>query len=224
MNGSVCCACGLVLLLAAASSARTARGDGNRSEVRLDVIRWQVIARRSGPVNYYQAVNDPAMPFVRAQYRPPESTTVLGFQVADADRKTAARLRWQWRALALPRGGDECVHGRRDSAAVVYATWKALIRWYTLKFVWSSVGVRGAVCDRKRNPFLAQETVALESGGPTGVWRQEDVDLKAEFRRHFDDGDPRGDVPDFVGVGIMTDGDDTQTDSAADYADFVLVR
>jgi hypothetical protein len=71
---------------------------------------------------------------------------------------------------------------------------------------------------------LAQETVALESGGPTGVWRQEDVDLKAEFRRHFDDGDPRGDVPDFVGVGIMTDGDDTQTDSAADYADFVLVR
>ena len=50
------------------------------------------------------------------------------------------------------------------------------------------------------------------------------VDLKQEFRRHFGDGDPNAEVPDFVGVGIMTDGDQTKSESSADYADFVLKR
>jgi hypothetical protein len=31
-------------------------------------------------------------------------------------------------------------------------------------------------------------------------------------------------VPDFMGVGIMSDGDQTRSDSSADYADFVLDR
>jgi hypothetical protein len=214
----------LAALAAAMAVTGAARGDAPSTEEKLNVVQWSVMRRQSGPVNYYQPVLDPQMPFVRAQYHPPDATTVLGFQILDSDRKTAARLRWQWRAQTLPHGGDECVAGKRDSAAVVYATWKALVRWYTLKYVWSAVGARGALCDPKRSPFLAQDTIILESGGPTGLWRHEDIDLKAEFRRHFDDGDPHGEVADFVGVAIMTDGDDTKSESAADYADFVLVR
>ncbi|MGH7271529.1 MAG: DUF3047 domain-containing protein, partial [Polyangiaceae bacterium] len=93
-----------------------------------------------------------------------------------------------------------------------------------VKYVWSSVGQRGAVCDRKRNLFVGQDTVIVESGGPLGVWRSEEIDLKAAFRNHFDDGKADGDVPDFVGVGIMTDGDQTHSESAADYADFEIER
>jgi hypothetical protein len=98
------------------------------------------------------------------------------------------------------------------------------MRWYAVKYVWSDVGTKGAICDKKRNPFAAQDTVILESGGPVNVWRDENLDLDAEFRKHFADGDPSADVPDFMGVGLMTDGDQTQSDSVADYAEFSLRR
>ncbi|MGD0674702.1 MAG: DUF3047 domain-containing protein [Polyangiaceae bacterium] len=190
----------------------------------LDVLHWRIVRGESGPVDYYETVNDPAMPFVRARYRPPLKTAVLGLEIRKEDRKAARAIHWQWRAVTLPTGGDECVQGKTDSAAVVYLTWKRGFRWYTLKYVWSSVGRAGDVCGRQRNLFVAQDTIVLESAGPLGVWRSEDLDIRREFRNHFEDGNPNGDVPDFVGVGIMSDGDQTKTESAADYADFVLVR
>jgi DUF3047 family protein len=184
--------------------------------------QWRIVARESGPDNYYVIVHDPEMSFVRGRYAPPEKTAVLGYQIADGERSKVRTLRWKWRAVSLPRGGNECAEGRQDSAAVVYVTYKRMFRWYTLKYVWSSVGPKGVTCDRHRNPFSAQDTVILESGGPTGEWKTEDIDLRAEFRAHFEDGRADADVPPLVGVGLMSDGDATKSVSAADYADFVL--
>jgi hypothetical protein len=215
---------GLVVLAALTDPSSGQAQAAQDGALNLDVTHWQVVGRESGPVNYYQVVNDPSLPFVHARYTPPEATTVLGVQIADADRKRARGVTWQWRAVTLPQGGDECADGKGDSAAVVYLTWKRTLKWFTLKYVWSSVGQRGAVCGRKRNPFVSQDTVILESGGPLNAWRTEQIDLKQEFRRHFGDGDPNADVPDFVGVGIMTDGDQTKSESSADYANFVLQR
>jgi hypothetical protein len=204
-------------------AAIAAEHDAAASAKRLDVREWRVIKSESGPVDYYQVVLDPAMPFIRGRYVPPAATTVLGFQIPDADRGRARTLQWQWRAMTLPRGGDECTQGKEDSAAVVYLTWKRMLRWYTLKYVWSPTRPKGTVCDRRRNAFVAQDTVVLQSGGPLGVWRTEAIDLRREFRAHFADGDSKADVPDFGGVGLMTDGDQTRSESAADYAEFVLV-
>src|SRR5687768_11260220 len=202
-------------------AARAEPPAANRS-VQLGAAGFRVIEQKSGPVNYYRVMNDGRMTFIRAEYRVPLETTVLGFQVADANRARANKLAWSWRARTLPRGGDECSEGKGDSAAVVYVTWKRGLRWYTLKYVWSSVGARGKICDRKRNPFVAQDTIIVESGGPLGVWKRHEIDLRAEFRRHFEDGDPEARVPDFGGVAIMSDGDQTRSESAADYANFVL--
>ena len=52
--------------------------------------------------------------------------------------------------------------------------------------------------------------------------REVSLDLAAEFRKHFEDGDPNADVPPLVGLGVMTDGDQTKTESTGDYADFVF--
>ena len=204
--------------------ALVATGDARASEHALDVQGWRVLERDSGPVNYYKVVLDPAMPFIRARYQPPWKTTVLTYAVSDADKKAAKKLRWKWRAVTLPAGGNECASGKEDSAAVVYVTWKSGMRWYTLKYAWSAVGPKGAVCDKKRNPFVAQDTVILESGGPLDAWRTEEVDLATAYRNHFEGGRADASVPDFAGVGIMTDGDQTSSPSAADYADFVLVE
>jgi len=193
-------------------------------EIVIDAKRWKTIPSESGPVNYYSLVNDPAGPFIRARYVPPTKTTVLGVDIAEGDRRRVRKVRWSWRALALPAGGDECAKGKTDSAAVVYLTWKRGLRYHALKYVWSAVGQQGRTCDRKRNPFVAQDTVILESGGPLDVWRTEEIDLASEYRRHFENNDPKAELPDFVGIGLMTDGDQTRSESAADYGTFILVR
>jgi hypothetical protein len=214
----ISCAAAMALLLAPVP-AESRAADRN---VPLSATAFRIIEQKSGPVNYYRVMNEGSTTFIRAEYRSPLETAVFGIQAADAHRARASRLAWSWRARTLPHGGDECREGKGDSAAVVYVTWKRGLRWYTLKYVWSSVGTRGKICDRKRNPFVAQDTIIVESGGPLGGWKRHEIDLRAEFRKHFEDGDPEASVPDFAGVAIMSDGDQTRSESAADYANFVL--
>ncbi len=194
----------------------------SNSPIALPMQDWRLVERESGPTNYFTLHREKPFPFIRASYRPPFETAVLGYRVPDEDRSRVRWLSWKWRAITLPTGGNECAPSKGDSAAVVYVSWRRTLRWYALKYVWSSVGPRGATCDRKRNPFMAQDTVILQTGAPTGVWRGETIDLDAEFRRHFADGDASASVPDFMGVGIMSDGDQTRSDSVADYAEFQL--
>ena len=210
-------------LLALLSLGATARAS-DLPPLRIDPKTWRVVERESGPVNYYSVVDDPLNPYVHAAYKPPYETAVLGYQLPDADRPRARGLHWTWRAVTLPNGGNECASGKGDSAAVVYVTWKRGLKWYTLKYVWSAVGPLGKTCDKKRNPFVAQDTVILRSGGPLNAWQAEDIDLRAEFRKHFEDGDPNAEVPDMAGVGIMTDGDQTKSESSADYGTFIVLR
>jgi len=221
---------GLAALVAVAalglsfSSATANAASSETAAHRLPVAAFRVVERESGPTNYYRLFKDAEPPFIRAEYHPPTETTVLAVQVADADRATARVLSWRWRAVTLPKGGNECQSGKGDSAAVIYASWRRGLRWYTLKYVWSAVAPKGAVCDQKSSPFVAQKTVVLETGAPLNEWKSERIDLKTEFRKHFEDGDATASVPDFLGVGIMSDGDQTHSDSSADYADFVLSR
>jgi hypothetical protein len=215
-------ACALVGGLCEPAPARTdaARPRGERE---LDVHDWRVIDRESGPVNYYSVVDDRDFAHIHAAYRPGLDTTVLGYAIEGAD-KHARRLRWSWRAVTVPQGGNECQAGHGDSAATVYISWKRGLKWYTLKYSWSATAPKGSVCDRKRGAFVAQDTIVLESGPPTGGWVDEDIDIEGEFRRAFEGGDPGAEVPELQGIAIMTDGDQTRSDSVADYAKFVLVR
>jgi len=195
----------------------------NLRETKLDVHRFKVIESYSGPQSYYRIVEDPNEPFLRATYRYPLETVTLGIEVPEQLRQASKKLRWKWRAQALPKGGDECRDGYGDSAAVIYVSWKRGLKWYSLKYVWSAVGKKGQVCDQKRNLFVVQDTIIRETGGPTGVWVTEEIDPSAEFRAHFENGNPNADVPDFVGVGVMSDGDQTKSVSAADYTGFAIL-
>jgi hypothetical protein len=178
----------------------------------------------SGDVNYYSVVTKSEPPHIQARYRPPWKTAVFGIELDERTRETATAVRWKWRAVKLPVGGDECTDGQGDSAAILYFSWKRGLRYYTLKYVWSAVSAKGAVCARKRNPFVAQDTIVLQSGPPLGEWKSESIDLGTELRKHFFDNDPNAELPSFLGLAIMSDGDQTQTESAADYADFVVVH
>jgi hypothetical protein len=186
----------------------------------LPVQEFRFVSRVSGPVNYYRVLPGPPA-HIRSRYEPGLKTAVVGYDFKEWQER-ATQLRWRWRAVELPSGGDECKDGKGDSAAVVYVTWKRRLRYYTIKYVWSAVGQRGAVCDKKRNPFLAQDTVIVESGASGSDWRSVKLDLHAEFRKHFEGGNGSAEVPDLFGIGLMSDGDQTVSVSSADFADFSL--
>ena len=185
----------------------------------LDVRSFQVLARDSGPENYYRLIDGGTQPILRGLYVPPLETVTLFAPLPDRLHNGVRRIRWRWRAIELPRGGNECVEGRGDSAAAVYVTWKRGLRWYSLKFVWSTEAAPGATCNSIRNPFVASDSVVLRSGGGGSGWVEEEIDPDALFRQHFG-----GDVPELQGLGILTDGDQTRSTSVADYTGFELVE
>jgi hypothetical protein len=190
----------------------------------IDVRGFQVLQRDSGPTSYYWLIDDPRGPFIRGIYKPPLETVTLFADVGDGLRNGVDRIRFRWRAWVLPMNANECQPGRGDAAANVYVAWKRGLRWYSLKFAWSSGAPAGTTCDRIRNALVASDTVVLRSGPPTGVWQEEEIDPAALFREHFEGGNPNAEVPELQGIGILTDGDQTHTTSAADYAGFVLYK
>jgi DUF3047 family protein len=190
----------------------------------LDLRQLQALPEDSGHRDYYQLAADERGPYVHADYRPGLEAMKRGFQVPASERHGHHQLSWRWRALTLPRGGDECAEGKGDSAGSVYVGWRRGLRWYGLKYSWSAVGKKGAVCDRRNNPFIAGATIILESGGPLNTWVEESIDLDAEFRKYFEGGDARASIPELIGVAILTDGDQTQSPSSADFGGFLLQR
>ena len=189
----------------------------------IDMRQFQIVKSRSGLVDYYTVVDDPVDGlFIHASYHAPLRTAVLGYEVPETFRSSVRVLRWKWRVLAFPKDGNECSAGHEDSAAVVYVTWRRGLKFYTVKYVWSTAGSKGNVCDGKRSLFLAQDTVILESGGALKVWVPEGIDLKVDFRNHFCDGKVDAPVPELIGIGIMSDGDQTRSSSIADYGHFEL--
>jgi Protein of unknown function (DUF3047) len=190
----------------------------------LDVHKFTVLERDSGPVSYYSIIEDPADPFIRGVYRPPLETVTLFADVGDAMRNGVERIRFRWRPWVHPVEGDECVEGRGDAAANVYIVWKRGWRWYSLKLIWSSVGRHGATCRSTRNALVASDSVIIRTGLATGEWHEEEIDPSALFRAHFEGGNPNAEVPELQGIGILTDGDQTHTAAAADFGGFVLYK
>ena len=206
----------LVLAAVAADPAAT-------QIVPLPVAHFKKIDRDSGKDNYFQVVTEAGDDLIAADYKPGQESETYGTDLPEALRQKVLEVRWRWRGRTFPTGGDDCAHGVADSAAGVFLTFHSGLKWTLLKYIWSEKRPVGDLCDKRNSPFLRRQTTVLESGGPLGTWHSEALDPKGEFVKHF--GGKREDVPDFVGIGLLTDGDQTKTSSAADYGDFsVAVR
>ena len=125
-------------------------------------------------------------------------------------------LTWCWRATSLPPGGSERVNHLNDSAAGLYAifgkNWVGIPQ--QIKYVWSTTLPVGTVDRRKK--FARPYFFVLESGTDRlGRWTFEQVDLHENFRRVYG-GKPRSRT---LGIGVLTDGNNTHAHVAADYAD-----
>jgi hypothetical protein len=187
----------------------------------VDVRTFQVFKQSSGPDDYYRVETGPDGPYLAARYHPPFDTMVKGVEAPEAYHHHLAGLRWRWRIRAFPKGGDDCNPDGGDAAAGVFATFKAGLKVMTIKYVWNSVGPVNRSCELANNWFFAKRVVVLRSGGALDTWQTETVDPRRDFVRYF--GGTLEDVPDFVALGVLSDGDATNSRSEADYAGFVFL-
>src|SRR5215831_20140446 len=188
--------------------------------VALDIRSFGIVKQSSGPDDYYKIETGPDGPYLAARYRPPFDTFVRGIEAPEPFKRTLAGVRWRWRVHAFPKGGDDCNPEVGDAAAGVFATFKAGLKVMVIKYVWNSVGKTNRSCELANNLFFAKHEVVLRSGGELDTWQTETVDPRRDFVRYF--GGKLEDVPDFVALGVLTDGDATHSRSEADYANFVL--
>lgn len=208
----------LAFLIAAPLAAGQAR------DYPLDVRGLRVLERDSGPTSYYNTVDTSSGSYIHADYRAPLKTVTLFDPLPNTFRRGVRKFRWKWRALVLPKHGNECASGKGDSAAAVYVTWKRGLRWYSLKFIWSAEAKVGQVCNKQRNPFVFSDSVVLQSGQTSSQWVEQEVDIDALFQQHFIDTGETDEIPELQGIGILTDGDQTLSESSADYASFVITK
>lgn len=191
------------------------------ADVPLDIRSFQVVKQSSGPDNYYRVETGPDGPYLHAAYRPPLDTTVYGIEAPERFKRTLQGVRWRWRVQSFPKGGDECNPDVGDSAAGVFVSFKAGLKIMVIKYVWNTTGKAGRTCELANNPFFAKRIIVLRAGGPTDTWHTEEVDPRADFVRYF--GGKLEDVPDFIGLAVLSDGDATKSRVEADYADFALL-
>lgn len=181
---------------------------------------FTVFKEDSGPVNYYSVGEDGETPILRGVYRPGLGNVVLMARTPEAAHQAVRSVSWRWRAHALPRDANDCGPGASDSAASVFLAFKAGLKLMVIKYVWATVGTVGQSCQSNRGWFFDRDTTLLQVGGPLDVWTTYTMDPRQEFVKHY--GGKLEDVPDFVAIGVMTDGDNSQSPAAADYADFVV--
>jgi Protein of unknown function (DUF3047) len=208
----------LLLLVAAISDAGNVPEPWHEEAIPLDTFK--VFKQDSGPVNYYAVVSESEARMIRAVYKPGLKTVVLDAEVPEAARQRVTRVSWRWRVHALPREANDCGPGFPDSAASVFLAFKSGLKVLVLKYVWSTTGTVGTSCQSTRGWFFDRDTILVEVGGALGVWKSVEVDPRAEFVRYY--GGTLNDVPDFVAVGMLTDGDQSNSPAEADYADFTL--
>ena len=213
-------------LLLALLAAATATDDGGAPSptpatlhsASIAVSSFKVVEQDSGPVSYYRVITEGDVRMIRSVYRPPLATVVLGAMVPEVARKKVKEISWRWRVHKLPKDSNDCGPGFSDSGAAVFLFFKSGLKYKILKYVWATTGTVGSFCQSKRGWFLDRDTILLAVGGPLDEWKTETVDPRAEFARHFET--KLEDVPDFDGVGLMTDGDQSDSVVESDYADF----
>ena len=123
---------------------------------------------------------------------------------------------WCWRANALPVGGNERLNHANDSAAGLYvifsSNWLGVFK--QVKYVWSSTLPEGTV-DRRPKIFRPWFFVVESGEESLGKWTFEQVNVYEDHRQVFGDGP----ADRTLGVGLLTDANNTHSYAEAFYAD-----
>lgn len=187
--------------------------------------------------SHYQLVEIDGRHLVRATSS--DSASGLIFRV-HVDPNQYPIIRWRWKISAVYKKGDAHKKAGDDYPARIYvafafepdrASWweklrrKAAQIFYkgplpgsALNYIWANRLPRGQII---ANAFSPQTMMlSVESGNRhRGQWRTEQRNIVADYRKAFGHNPPP-----IVGIGIMTDSDNTGESATAWYGDIELRR
>jgi len=220
----------LIIAFAACSiSSSNINSEEIKTEAAKNVIElepgpgWDILHMFSGKVNYYWFDTENGEKLIKSRYRPDLKTVIL-FQKLEEPCE-CSRASWKWRVHSFPIGADEWHGPLKDSPGAVYVYFRTTFRQYVIKYVWSVAHPAGTSFPSDRSNFFNKMYYKVLEGPPPekDAWKMEDVDLTADFRKFFLDGE-NGEVPPVSGLGILTDGDATEMIVETDYAGFRLMK
>ena len=149
------------------------------------------------------------------------SSIIIRKRLGNWDANQYPILSWRWRARVLPENGNESIGPKNDSSVAVYVVLDQNFIGIpkTLKYVWSTTLPVGTY--HRREGMGRPHVIVLQSGKEKlGEWVNESVDVYADYVRIFGKPPPRK----AVGIGVLTDGNATGTESQGDYDSFVIQR
>jgi hypothetical protein len=197
--------------------------------------QWKPLVFKDTTPTAYALVRDGETTVLRGEARASASGLTFRF---DPPLGGLHRLRWRWKAGALPADADTRRRESDDAVARVYVTFamppsrqttpqrmrdammKALYGeappHATLLYVWDT---RAPVGARFANPYTDRvHNVVVESGAMrVGQWIDYERDVAADYLAVF--GEP---APPISGVAVMTDADNTRNRSIALFGDVSL--
>ena len=195
---------------------------GDCTEYTVKAHDFEVMESVSGKHNYYSIQTDEdGTPVIHADYRPPMKSVKLGYVFPDSFKRVI-HIGWEWKVVKAPAGSCENVKGKNDSGASVYLVFRTKIRTFTIKYIISRSLPAGMTFEKKQvNPLHSMYMVVAGSysDSASGKWEQVTVDVENDCRRLF--GADRS-VPPIKGIGLMSDGDQTNRHVVAEYRNFTI--
>ncbi len=166
------------------------------------------------------------------------AASALVLPLEGIDLRKTPRLRWRWKVeMALDAPSDERAKEGDDFAARVYVTFAFVseragllerarhhlgaslygdrLPGSAINYVWTRAEPLGAIWE---NPFAPTSKMVSLGRGTLNDWRDEEVDLLADYERLF-----RAAAPAPLFLALMTDSDNTCQEARAFYADFRLL-
>ncbi len=156
------------------------------------------------------------------------------------EAKETPYLRWKWRVHIFPTGSQEDIQYLNDTAASVYVYFlKQVGSPKIIQYIWSrSLEAGRAFKNPSDNGDFPTYFKIVRSGpGPQNEkgleWVQEEVNVYQDFMDLYvkdnpelyyktgADGEKVLDLPPIMGIGVLTDANNTATEAKADYDDFV---
>lgn len=196
-----------------------------------EAMTFSGIDRHTG----YTLIKDDGQTVIKAESRNAASGLIRFLRV---DTAAYPVIQWQWKIDHVLEKGDAQTRQGDDYAARIYvafafdpeqASWWERTRnksaamlsgkevpGSALNYIWANKAPKNSILT---NPYISESMmVAVQSGNSlAGRWITEKRDIVADYRQAFGQN-----PPEIIGIGIMTDTDDTGEETAGYYRDILL--
>lgn len=212
----------IILILAVSDSNCQAKTDTIYvdSFAKNEALSWH--SKKKNPENIYKLKTEEKKTFLSASSIHEDNFLIKKITV---DLVQYPYLNWKWRANTLPQNGDESKKQTCDVAASLNVVLKAS-KWRprTIKYSWSTTLPTGT---RTESPFAFWpsrcDIVVIKNGdAELSTWHTEKVNVLEDYKKFY----KKEEVASLIieAFVIMTDSDNTGSQSEADYDDIFFSR